>query len=99
MKEEDKKYLYKKLDVTSKLFLSIEPRIKIKTSFLTHMAHIIQKWHFTAIFSAFIDYTTFCTLMITKLLLLFLLRQATTTNTYSRAQCFFNVPNNILRSV
>jgi len=38
-------------------------------SFLTHMACIIQKWHFTAVLSAFVDNTTFCTLMTTNLLL------------------------------
>ena len=66
-------------------FLQIEPRINIKTSFPTHVTHIIQKWHFTAISCAFVNNAAFCTLMITKLSLL--LRQATTTiKTYSRAQ-------------
>jgi hypothetical protein len=46
----------------------MEPRIKMKSSFLTHVTYIMQKWHFTAILFAFIYNATFCTLMITKLL-------------------------------
>jgi hypothetical protein len=35
---------------------------------MTNMTYIIEKWHFTAILFAFIDHTTFCTLMIRRLL-------------------------------
>ena len=70
----------------TRYFLQLGPRIKMKTSFLTNVTHIIRKWHFTAISCAFVNNAAFCTLMMTNLLLLFLLWQATTINTYSIAR-------------
>ena len=59
MKGRIRRSIYIKTKCYKQIVLSIEPGIKVKTSFLTHMAYIIQKWHFTAIFYAFIDNTTF----------------------------------------